>query len=151
MNLDLSGKVAIVTGAARGIGKDIAFALAAEGCKTVILDVLEDSAQTLAAELDENGHAALPVRCDVTNADSVRAAIDKTVAAYGRLDILVNNAGVFRGGTVEEQTEEDWDLTMDVNLKGVFLMCKYTIPIMKRQKAGRIINAASFEIGRAHV
>ena len=64
--------------------------------------------------------------------------------AYGRIDILVNNAGVFRGTTVENTTEEDWDFSTDVNLKGVFLMCKAVIPVMKRQKAGRIINAASF-------
>jgi 3-oxoacyl-[acyl-carrier protein] reductase len=144
MQLDLQGKVALVTGAARGIGKDIASTLASEGCKTVLADVLELAAADLAAELASEGRTVLPVYCDVANSDSARASIDRAIAEFGRLDILVNNAGVFRPGSVEEQTEEDWDRTMDVNLKGVFLMCKHAIPAMKRQRSGRIINAASF-------
>ena len=144
MHLDLKDKVAIITGAARGIGKDVAVTLASEGCKTVLLDILPDALQTLADQLNSQDRTILPIHCDVTDSDSVRSAIDKTVATYGRLDILVNNAGVFKPGTVEEQTEKDWDLTMDVNLKGVFLMCKHAIPVMKLQRSGRIINAASF-------
>ena len=144
MELNLRDKVAMVTGAARGIGRDIAVTLAAEGCKTVLLDILEEPTRALAAKLESDGHAALPVGCDITAPESVRAAIDQTVQAYGRVDILVNNAGVFKPDYVEHQTEEDWDLTMDVNVKGVFLMCKAAIPVMKAQRSGRIINAASF-------
>ena len=144
MELNLTDKVAIVTGAARGIGKDIASTLAAEGCKTVLLDILPDALQTLADDLNSQGRTILPIHCDVTDSDSVRSALDKTAATYGRLDILVNNAGVSRPAYIENQTEQDWDLTMDVNLKGVFLMCKHAISVMKLQRSGRIINAASF-------
>ena len=144
MHIDLQGRVALVTGAGRGIGKVIATTLAQEGCKVVALDVDSDPVEALASNLQAAGHAALAVQCDVTNSESVQAAVDGTVRAFGGLDILVNNAGVFKPAQIQAQTEDDWDLTFDVNVKGVFLLCRFAIPVLKLSRYGRILNAASF-------
>src|SRR5438552_3256477 len=144
MLIDLKGKVAIVTGAARGIGRDIAATLAREGAKTVVTDVRQENLDDVAREYSAARWDGRQYLCDVRDLKRIQEVVAQVVEAYGRIDVLVNNAGVFRGTTVENTTEEDWDLSTDVNLKGVFLMCKAVIPVMKRQKAGRIINAASF-------
>ena len=150
MNIDLGGKVAIVTGAGRGIGREIAVTLAREGVMTCATDVNADALETLTREFSENGWSGIHFPCDVRDLARAREVVADVVREYGRLDILVNNAGLASGVAppgrtyVEDLPEESWDRIQDVNLKGTFLMCKAVIPAMKRQRAGRIINAASF-------
>ena len=144
MNIDLRGKVAIVTGAGRGIGRQIAETLAAEGVVTVVTDVRQEYLDALGADFSARGWRGRQYRCDVRDAARIAEVVADVVQAFGRIDILVNNAGVAPGGPVEELSEEVWDLNQDVNLKGTFLMCRAVAPVMKRQRAGRIINAASF-------
>jgi 3-oxoacyl-[acyl-carrier protein] reductase len=144
MNIDLTGKVAIVTGAGRGIGRAIAETLAAEGVKTVVTDVQQPLLDDVARAFRENRWEGRPFLCDVRSLTQISATVEKTVTEYGRIDILVNNAGVVRTAAVTELSEEDWDINQDVNLKGVFLMCKAVAPIMKKQRSGRILNASSF-------
>ena len=144
MHIDLSGKVAIVTGGGRGIGREIAVTLAAEGVTTVVTDVRQEYLDAVAGEFAERGWVGRQYLCDVRDADGIAEMAGDVVRAFGRIDILVNNAGVAVGGAVEELSEEAWDLNHDINLKGTFLMCRAVIPFMKRQRWGRILNAASF-------
>jgi len=144
MIIDLKGKTAIVTGAGRGIGREIAGTLAREGVNTVVTDIYQDRLDNVAKEFAEQGWEGMQCLCDVRDESQIQKAVDAVVAKYGRIDILVNNAGVAPVATVENFSEETWDLCQDVNLKGTFLMCKAVVPIMKRQRSGRIINAASF-------
>ena len=144
MQIDLSGKVAIVTGGGRGIGREIAVTLAREGVATVVTDIRPDSLDALAAEFATHGWNGRQYLCDVRDAARIGETIDGALGIYGRIDILVNNAGVAPGALVEELSEEVWDLNQDVNLKGTFLMCRAVAPVMKRQRWGRILNAASF-------
>jgi 3-oxoacyl-[acyl-carrier protein] reductase len=138
--IDLSGKVAIVTGSGRGIGKAIARRLADEGCTTIVTDVRQDLLDEIAAE----GWSALRLICDVRRGAETKAAAHAVLERFGRIDILVNNAGVAGGGPTETLSEEIWDLNLDVNLKGAMLMSQAVIPAMKMQRSGRIINASSF-------
>jgi NADP-dependent 3-hydroxy acid dehydrogenase YdfG len=144
MHIDLEGKVAIVTGAGRGIGRAIATTLGAEKVTTVITDVRQDYLDSVAEEFAARGWRGGQHRCDVRDAGRIGDVVAATVEAFGRVDILVNNAGVAGGAPVAELSEETWDLNQDVNLKGTFLMCRAVIPVMKRQRWGRIINASSF-------
>ncbi len=144
MLIDLRGKVGIVTGAGRGIGRSIAETLAREGVKTIVTDIRQEYLDDLTATWEQNGWEGKHYLCDVRDSASIQSVVDDVVQTYGRIDLLVNNAGVLCGGYVDELTEEAWDLSHDVNLKGVFLMSKAVIPVMKRQHSGRIINAASF-------
>ena len=144
MQIDLTGKIALVTGGGRGIGHEIAVTLAREGVTTIVTDIRPDLVESAAAELRRQGWAGRALLCDVRDASRIEAVVREVVDAYGRLDILVNNAGVAPGGVVESLSEEVWDLNLDVNLKGTFLMCRAAAPVMKRQRWGRIINAASF-------
>ena len=140
MLIDLTGKIAVVTGAGRGIGKAIARRLATEGCITIVTDIRQELLDEVAAE----GWSALQLICDVRDSAQTRAAVETIAERFGRLDILVNNAGVANGGPTETLSEETWDLNFDVNLKGTMLMAQAAIPVMKRQRSGRIINASSF-------
>lgn len=154
--MQLKGKVAIVTGAARGIGKGIALKLAAEGAHVSLVDLpapgdpslsyqLSDASvlQQATREVASLGVKTIPVLADVTDATDTKRMVAETVAALGGVDILVNNAGVITMGMVEETTEAQWSKTMDVNVKGVFLCCQAAIPELKKRGEGRIINIAS--------
>ena len=144
MEIVLKNKIAIVTGAGRGIGREIAETLAREGVVTVVTDVRQDLLDDVAAEFGRQGWTGRQYLCDIRDGARIRAVVDDVTRTLGRIDVLVNNAGVGPGGPVETLPEEAWDLNLDVNLKGTFLMCQAVIPVMKRQRSGRIINAASF-------
>lgn len=136
----LEGKVGVVTGAASGIGRAIAIALAGEGARVMAADVNEDGlAQTAAAA----SGTLRTKRCDVSRSEDVKALVDETVGAFGGLHVLCNNAGISIPNRVTELSEADWDRTLAVNLKGVFLGCKYGIPAMLRSGGGSIINTGS--------
>jgi 3-oxoacyl-[acyl-carrier protein] reductase len=139
----LEGRVALVTGAAQGFGLAIAERLAAEGAALALLDRqadrLEAATQTLAAA----GVDALALTADVARAAAVRAAVDRATARFGRLDILVNSAGILRLSDVLTCSEEEWDLVVDVNLKGTFLLCQAVLPQMVARQYGRIVNLSS--------
>lgn len=141
----LDGKVAIVTGSNRGIGRGIAVALAKEGCKVVVNSYREDdNARATVEEIKKLGADAIFVKANVTREIDVRDLIEKAVNKFGKLDILVNNAGILVSGTVTTLTEKDWNRQMDVNLKGVFLCTKYAVQQMLKQgKGGRVINISS--------
>lgn len=144
MEIDLKGKVAIVTGAGRGIGLEIARTFAREGVRTVVTDINDTALKNVTDEFAREGWDGKQILCDVRDQHAVDHVIRDVVDSYGKIDILVNNAGVAPGGFVEDITEEVWDLNLEVNLKGTFLMCQAVIPVMKHQRSGRIINAASY-------
>jgi 3-oxoacyl-[acyl-carrier protein] reductase len=140
----LDGKVAIVTGSSRGIGKAIAERFAAEGAKvTVNWTGREREAEAVVESIKKDGGHALSVRADVSSASDVRNLVNATVDHFGRVDILVNNAGVMITKSVLETTEDDWDRTIDINLKGAYLCSKEVAPIMLRQETGKIIMMSS--------
>lgn len=144
MHIDLTGTVAIVTGAARGIGKEVARRLAREGVMTIGLDVSDQALADVRAELGEIDSRNATFACDVRDAARIGEIVDQVARTHGRIDLLVNNAGVVDSGTIDGVSEERWDFVNDVNVKGTFLMCRAVIPQMKTQRHGRIINAASF-------
>jgi meso-butanediol dehydrogenase/(S,S)-butanediol dehydrogenase/diacetyl reductase len=157
--MKLEGKVAIVTGGGRGIGRGIALALAEEGADIAVVeaDVLDSafnqysvkeingypSAQEVAEEVKALGRRAIAIKADVTKWDQVQAAVKQTIDELGQVDILVNNAGVISIAPVEAMEEEAWDIVMGVNAKGLFLCSKAVIPHMKQRGGGKIINTAS--------
>jgi 3-oxoacyl-[acyl-carrier protein] reductase len=144
MPMKLNDKVVIITGASRGIGRAIAKRFAQEGAKVVInYNKSEDKASRLVDEIRKNGGQALAVRADVSKSDEVKQLVKKTVETYGRVDILVNNARVMFQKTFLDATEEIWDQTIDINLKGAYLCSKEVAPIMLKQKKGKIINISS--------
>ena len=139
----LRDKVALVTGAASGIGKATALLFAREGAAVVLFDLDEPGGRATARAIEDEGGRALFVRGDVTRDADARRAVDETVARYGRLDILFNNAGIIRRATVVDTSEEDWDRVMEVNVKGVFLLSRRAVPAMARSGGGVIVNTAS--------
>ena len=136
----LEGKVALISGGARGMGAEEALLFAREGAKVVIADVLEEG-RDIAAQI--GGGQAIFARLDVTSEGDWQRAVSLAEEVYKRLDILVNNAGVSAVGGIEDTTEEEWDRVMAVNAKGVFLGTKYAIPAMQRAGGGSIINISS--------
>lgn len=139
----MAGKVALVSGGARGIGAAAARLLAREGAAVVIGDVLEEEGRETEAQIAEGGGQVLFVRLDVTSEDDWLNAIQTTVATYSKLDVLVNNAGISGRSTVEETSGDLWDQVMAVNAKGVFLGTKLAIPEMRKAGGGSIINISS--------
>lgn len=141
----LKGKVALISGGARGQGAAEARLFAAEGAKVVIGDVLDDQAKATAQEINAkaNGHAAVAVHLDVTRAGDWRAAMDSCTSEFGGLDILVNNAGIFNTTGLEDTTEELWDAIVNINQKGVWLGMKFAVPAMRKRGGGSIINISS--------
>lgn len=140
---DLSGKVAVVTGASSGLGADAARAYAECGADVALLARRKDRLQILAAEIEKTGRKALAVACDVSDEQNVREAVAEVMTCFGRIDILLNNAGVAVGGTVEQLSLADWDRSMNINVKGMYLMSKYVIPHLREHGSGKIVNIAS--------
>src|SRR5438067_4581348 len=140
-----TGKVALVTGAASGIGRAAALAFAREGASVVAADVSEQGNQETAHLIKEQGGRALAVRCDVTRAEDVKAALAKAVEAFGRLDFAFNNAGIEpkRPAPTADYDEAEWERIIDVDLRGVFLCMKYEIPLILKQGGGAIVNTSS--------
>lgn len=141
--MSLNGKSAIVTGGGQGIGLAIARSLAADGASIVVADVNEETAQKAADELIAGGAKAIAVAVDVRNAEQVEAMVAKTIEAFGQVDILVNNAGITRDGLVMRMSELDWDLVLDINLKGSFLCTRAVAKSMLKARSGCIVNIAS--------
>ena len=139
----LEGKVALISGGARGMGAAEAKLFAQEGAKVIIGDVLEDEGRRTEAEINEAGGECVFLRLDVTQEAQWTAAVESAVQRFGKLDILVNNAGVVARGTLEDTTLEEWDRVMDINAKGVFLGTKAAIPAMRSSGGGSIINISS--------
>jgi len=139
----LKDKIALVTGASRGIGKSISLALAAQGAKIVAVDISASGMDELLAEIKALGSEGIAVTGNVTVAADTEQMVDAAVAAYGRVDILVNNAGITRDGLLLRMKEEDWDAVLTVNLKGAFLCTRAAAKVMTKQRSGRIINIAS--------
>ena len=139
----LEGKVALISGGARGMGASEARLFAREGARVVMGDILDAEGQTVAAEISARGGEALYVRLDVTDEGDWERAVTRTVERFGKLDILVNNAGVGGGSRIEDTTVKEWDHVMDVNAKGVFLGTRAVIPVMRRGGGGSIINISS--------
>src|SRR5436190_14667270 len=138
---DLTGQVAIVTGAARGIGQACAWALAAAGADIVTAD-LSPSDVTL-TRVRELGRRALDVTTDVTRRDSVRGLVERVVAEFGRIDILVNNAGTLARVGIEDTTDELWDRDLNTTLRGTFYCIQAVLPHMKERRSGKIVNISS--------
>jgi NAD(P)-dependent dehydrogenase (short-subunit alcohol dehydrogenase family) len=146
--MKLKDKVAIITGGSSGIGRSAAVLFAKEGANVVIADTdLKGAEETLSLIRKERLDALL-VKTDVSKASEVQNMVYRTIEKYGKIDILVNNAGVVRVGSLDDYSEEDFDLLFKVNVKGVFLCCKYVVPHMKKQNSGVIVNLASIA---AHV
>ncbi len=143
MTVRLEGKVALVTGAGRGIGRAITDRLAAEGAAVVVSDVDLSQAEQAARELAAQGRHALAVRADVSDLRQVQQMFRKTAERFGRLDILVNNAGIIRRGSLENHADADWDLVLAVNLKGTYYCSREAARVMKQQGSGRIVNVSS--------
>lgn len=140
----LKDKVAIVTGAGQGIGRQTAMTFAREGAKVVVADVNEATAEKVVEEIAAAGGTAMAVAVDVSKADSVNAMVEKTVAwGGGRIDALINNAGITADARLQKMTEEQWDRVINVNLKGVWLCGKAVSAIMTQQGSGSIVNASS--------
>ena len=141
--MSLQGKVALVTGGGRGIGRGIALQLARAGADIAVADLSEANAEAVAGEVRALGRRAVAVRADVTSWPDAQTMVARTVAELGGLDIAVNNAGVISIAPVAELSEEAFDRVMSVNVKGVFLSCKAELPVMQLRGCGRIVNIAS--------
>lgn len=144
--MKFEGKVAIITGAAQGIGKAIALELASEGASLLLADIQGEKVAQVAAQIGENGGNAESMSVDVTSASQVADMIKRAIDSYGKIDVLVNDAG--GSGTegvlrIDDVTEEAWDTSVDVNLKGTFLCCKEAVPHMREKGYGRIVNISS--------
>lgn len=141
--LNLSGKVAVLSGGASGIGLGTGKLLAAYGAKVVLLDVSREKGEAAAKEITNEGNVAVFKKCDVTNNADCMNTIGEIEKEFGRIDILFNNAGVTVRKTVVDLTEDEWDFVLDVGLKGTYLLSKYTIPVMAKNGGGSIINTGS--------
>ncbi|NRR22626.1 SDR family oxidoreductase [Brevibacillus sp. MS2.2] len=147
MSMRFAGKVAIVTGSGKGIGKTIAQKLVQEGALLTVTDVNKQTCEETALQINQAGGRAIAVEADVSKAKDTRRIVDKTIEAYGRIDILVNNAGFVKDARINDMEENDWDSVIDVCLKGAFLCSKYVSSHMIEQNYGKIVNISS----RAHL
>lgn len=142
--MNLTGKVALVTGASRGIGQATAIDLAEAGADVVVNFIGNEAvAQETVEKIEALGRKAIKIKADVGNAEEVQAMVDEAVAVFGHIDILVNNAGITRDGLLIRMKDSDWDDVLNINLKGVYLVTKAVAKLMVKQRAGRIINMTS--------
>lgn len=138
------GKVALVTGAGRGIGRAIAGAFADQGAHVIVNDIMSDKVLTdIAGTISQTGIGSMGIQADVSNSDQVKDMIELASQTFGRLDILVNNAGIIRRGSIETVDEKDWDRVIAVNLKGTFNCCHAAADLMIKQRSGKIVNVSS--------
>ena len=151
------GKAVIITGGGRGMGKTCGLAFAEEGAAVAFVDVHREGIEEAAKKVVANDGKALAIICDVSKATEVRSTVDRVVTEFGTIDILINNAGVLRTTTpLESISEEEWDLVLNVNLKGMFLFSRAVLPIMRKKQFGKIVNISSSagrstsELGGAH-
>ena len=143
-SLGLAGKVAIVTGGSRGIGRAVVDLLSSFGTKIAINYLRDEQAATAAMNLArERGAEALAIQADVSQLSQAERLVNETLERFGRIDFLVCNAGIWEGGPVESIAEELWDKTFEINLKGTWSVCRAAVPVMKRQRAGRIVIVSS--------
>ncbi len=140
--MTLTGKVALVTGGARGIGRSIVEKLLDSGCKIMIADVLDEVGNQAAIELSARGETAY-VHCDVTSAADAQNSVEKTVERFGKIDILVNNAGITKDTLIIKMDESAWDRVLNINLKGAFLMSQAAVKVMMKARSGRVVNISS--------
>lgn len=137
-------KIAVVTGAAQGIGKAIAMGLAKEGASVVVVDLNVEKAKLVADQIaEETGRRAIAIGTDVADKQSVQGMVDQTLEEFGQIDILVNNAGIIRRGSLETMTDQDWHDVVGTNLTGVYYLCRAVVPIMRGQGSGKIVNISS--------
>ena len=145
---DLKNKVVIITGARRGMGKSHALKLAEAGAKVVVADISKEDCQIVVDEIQKNKGEAIAVKCDVSKKEEIENMVGQAIDKWGKVDVLVNNAGIIKFKPFIELTEEEWDRTLDVNLKGYFLCAQAAAKEMIKKKSGIIINIASVEMGQ---
>ena len=145
--MDLTGRVALVTGAGLGLGRAISCRLAENGAKVVVNDVNEENGKATVDVIKKKGGDAAFIFADISKWDDANALIDKTIEAFGKIELLVNNAGITRDMLMRDMQEADWDMVLNINLKGAFNCCKFATPHMVQQKYGKIVNLSS----RAHL
>jgi len=139
----LEGKVALITGAALGMGRAHARLFASEGAKVIVADINEEAGRENVEAINKDGGEAIFLKHDVANESDWKQVIDKSIATYGKVDILVNNAGILLSKSLEDTSVDEWDLVMNINLKGVFLGCREIIPAMNKAGGGSIVNISS--------
>jgi len=143
MDNRLEGKVAVVTGAAQGLGEASARRFALAGAKVAIIDVKATKGEAVAASINDTGGTARFFHCDLTNSAAVKTCVEAVDAEFGRIDVLYNNAGVSIAGTVETLSEEHWDLMFNINIKAKYIVSRHVVPIMRRGGSGSIIHQSS--------
>ena len=144
---NLKGKYCIVTGAGKGIGKAIAKRfLEEEAAGVAILEWNLELAEATAKELDPTGKKVIAIRCNVADSDNVKEAVEQVVATFGRVDALINNAGVTRDKIFHKMTDDDWYTVMNINMNGIYILCKFVVPLMREQESGSIVNISSTSI-----
>jgi len=148
---DLTGRVAIVTGARRGMGRTHALILAKAGAKVVVSDISQEECEKVVEEIKNTGGEAIAVKCDISNKTEVEELIKRTVEKFDKVDILVNNAGICQFKPFLDLTEEEWDRTLNINLKGYFLCSQAAAKEMAKQKKGVIVNIASIAMGQVGI
>ena len=148
---DLTNKVAIITGGGRGMGRTHAIVLARAGAKVVVSDISEEKSLSVVKEIENEGGEAIAIKCDISKKEEVENLVNKTIEKWGKVDILVNNAGIAEFKPFLDLTEEDWDKTIDVNLKGYFLCSSIVAKEMAKQKSGVIVNIGSVAMGQVGI